>query len=126
MSVKVLIVEDNLQDQKLLKKLLKKEEVFEITMTQTAEEGLDLIKKKKPDIILVDTQLPGMDGFEFCQLVKKSTKGKMNIIIMTGIIEAIDATRAREVGADAYCAKTRDCGYLLSTLKSLIDLNGYS
>ncbi len=119
MGKSILIVEDNLQDQKLLVKLLQKEGFVDIHTAETGVDGVFLAEEKHPDLVLIDTKLPGIDGFETCKRIKAIEGLAAKIIIMTGLIETVDAKKAREAGSDNYCAKTRDCKHLLEAISKL-------
>ncbi|MBF0384495.1 MAG: response regulator [Candidatus Omnitrophica bacterium] len=120
MEKKILIIEDSLQDQKLLVKLLQREGYENIYTAETGRDGIALAEQKHPDLALIDTKLPGMDGFETCRRIKEIEGLDIKVVIMTGLIETVDATKAREAGSDNYCAKTRDCKHLLEAVKKLL------
>lgn len=119
-DAKIIIIDDSLPDQKLLHRLLSKKGYEHFFFSETAEAGLELAQKIMPDIMLVDTQLPGMNGFEMCRKIKDQFGDQIKVVVMTGAIEAIDATVARESGTDSYCAKTRDCQHLCESIKKLL------
>jgi putative two-component system response regulator len=77
-------------------------------------------KESKPDIVILDTNLGGMDGFEACQKIKELDGSTAKIIVMTGLIDAVDAGRAREMGADDYCVKTADYADIIESVKNLL------
>ena len=90
----------------------------------TAEDGKQAIeqtKAEKPDLLIIDTLLGKDNGFEVCRKIRdigEPTSPK--IIIITGAIDAVDAVKARKMGADDYCAKTSDCALLIEAVKNLI------
>jgi len=114
----VLIIEDNEQDQKILTRYLSKSGVKEITVAENGEDGVVKAAGASFDLILVDTMLPGMDGFATCRSIKEQG-GRAQVIMMTGRVDAVDADKARQMGADDYCVKTSDCAELLSALERL-------
>jgi len=86
------------------------------------QEGLDLIAKIKPDLILLDLRLPVLDGFQVCQKVKADESLKaIPIIIFTASStgENIDS-RYKEVGADDYLIKPFEPEVLLEKIRKLI------
>ncbi len=87
--------------------------VLQFHEAATGEEGLEKIKEIKPDIILCDIHIPGLDGFEVCRQVRKS--GTLAaVVLMSAYDEDEDpAAQAKEAGADAFLAKPIKKGELL-------------
>ncbi len=105
MIKKILVVDDDPGDVRLITEVLSHAGYeAEIIDAQTGEEGITKAKELSPDLIFVDTLLPGMDGFEVCQKIKDENISS-KVIVMTGATEAINAAKAQEVGADGYIAK---------------------
>lgn len=120
MGKNILIIDDNEQDRKIMEKLIKKAGYEQISTVGTAEEGLSEVKSKKPDLVIVDTMLPGTDGFELCrQIREEQASHNPKVIIITGSIDAVDAVKAKRVGADEYCAKNIDFSALIETIKGM-------
>jgi two-component system cell cycle response regulator DivK len=80
MEKSILIIEDNPSNLKLAKICLEKVG-YKVLTSVTAEEGLELLKDKKPDMILMDLQLPRMDGLQLTSLLKKNPNTRDIIII---------------------------------------------
>ena len=121
MGKKILIVDDNEQDRKIMKRFLNKADYEEIFIAETGEEGVKKAESEKADLVIIDTLLPGIGGFEVCRQIREaqgSTTPK--IIIITGSIDAVDAVKARRAGADDYCVKTTDFLPLIEAVKKLI------
>ncbi|MBN1913961.1 MAG: response regulator [Candidatus Omnitrophica bacterium] len=121
MGKKILIVEDNDDDLFIIKRYLSGAGYNEVVVARDVKEGLDKAEQEKPDLVISDTLLPDGNGFEVCQRVRqKHGAENPKIIIMTGSIDAVDAVKARKMGADDYCAKTSDCGIIMDAVKKLI------
>ena len=121
MGKKILIVDDNEQDRKIIQRFLDRSGYKDIFTAPTGEEGVKTAKAKKPDLVILDTVLPGIDGFEVCRRIREALgKTTPKIIIMTGSIDAVDAVKARTMGADDYCVKTSDYKPLLDAVKRLV------
>jgi len=121
MDKKILIVEDSEDDLLIIKRFLNKSGYNNLTTADNAEDGIKKAIEEKPDLIITDTILPGNNGFEVCRKIREAgLKSSHKIIIQTGSIDAVDAVRAKEVGANDYCAKTSDCGPLLEAISKLI------
>ena len=120
MDDKILIIEDNEQDKKIFKRYLGKLGFTNIKIAKNGEEGINYIREEMPDLVILDTILPDMVGFDICQKIRDEFgPDNPKIIITTGSIDAVDALRARQAGANDYCVKAMDCGPLLGALKSL-------
>ena len=102
---KVLIVEDNPANMTLAIFLLESAGHVVINATD-AEAGLTLARDEQPDLILMDIQLPGMDGLEATRLLKRddATRG-IPVIALTALAMKGDEARIRAAGCDGYIAK---------------------
>lgn len=117
---KILVVEDSPTISNILKAALEQEGYLVIT-AETGEEGVKKAILEKPDLVIIDTLLPGIDGFEVCCQIRESL-GSVNpkIVVTTSTIDAVDAVKARESGADDYTVKTSDLSPLIETVKKII------
>lgn len=121
MDKKILIVDDNEVDLLIIKRHLTHAGYDNIIIAKDAQEGIKKVAEEKPNLIILDTLLPGSNGFEICQLIReKYNQTNPKVIIVTGSIDAVDAVKARKAGADDYCAKTSDCIPLLEAVKRFI------
>jgi len=120
MSINILIIDENKQDQETIKSSLKEEDYSEVSTADSGQKGLVLVKKSMPDIIFMNVHLPKEDSFQICQEIKQLNGSEVRIIMMTDNIDAIDASKARFSGADDYCVKTFDCLHLLEGLKRVL------
>ncbi|PIS47163.1 MAG: hypothetical protein COT17_04860 [Elusimicrobia bacterium CG08_land_8_20_14_0_20_51_18] len=118
---KMLLIDDDKDDCLMIKEFFDKSGYPDLMFVESGEEGLKKAEKELPDLVIIDTRLPGMDGFEVCRRIRETGSLKnTKIIVMTGFIDAIDAVKAREVGADDYCVKTSDCLPLIKAVKSVL------
>jgi len=121
MVKKILIIDDNDQDQKIMNRYLKEEGFEDVLFAHNGGEGIEKARSEKPDLIVIDTLLPEMDGFEVCRKIREEDGiSQVKIIIITGFIDAVDAVKARSVGADDYCVKTSDFSSLIEAVKSIV------
>jgi DNA-binding response OmpR family regulator len=122
MGRRILIIDDNEQDRKIIKRLLIKQGHQEILTAANGREGVEKAKSQKPELVILDTLLPDALGFDVCSRIRQNQGADKPLIIMlTGTVDAVDAVRARQAGADDYCVKTVDCLPLLGALKNLLD-----
>jgi len=121
MAKKILIIDDTESDRKITARFLNKAGYDNIVIAKDGKTGVEMAISENPDLVITDTNMPGMDGFETCQKIRDA-KGRETpkIIVTTGAIDAVDATKARKSGADDYCVKTNDAAQLLTAVKSLI------
>ena len=102
---KILIIEDEEDIRELLRFNLSREG-FEAKTAGTGEEGMALAAEFKPDLIILDLMLPGVDGLEVCRLLKETeVLNGIPIIMVTARGEESDVVRGLELGADDYVIK---------------------
>jgi two-component system, cell cycle response regulator DivK len=113
---KVLIVEDNATNMTLAVFLVQSAGHTVLSAT-TAETGLTLARAEQPDLILIDIQLPGMDGLEATALLKgdEATRA-IPVIALTALAMKGDEERIRAAGCDGYIAKPMRYQEFLATI----------
>jgi two-component system, cell cycle response regulator DivK len=112
----ILIVEDNPANMKLAAFVLE-QAGYTVISAIDAEAGLTLAREKHPDLIMMDVQLPGMDGLAATALLKQdeSTR-KIPVIALTALAMKGDEARIRDAGCDAYIAKPMRYQEVLETV----------
>lgn len=117
---KILVVEDNAANMKLACILLKK--VGHITLCATdAETGLTLARTDQPDLILMDIQLPGMDGLAATALLKQDpATSAIPVIALTAMAMKADQEKSKLAGCDAHIAKPLSYRQLYSVIDQLL------
>jgi two-component system, cell cycle response regulator DivK len=117
----ILIVDDNPQNLKLARLLLVGEG-FEARTAVDAEQALTVLKDFRPKLILMDIQLPGMDGLSLTRLLKADPNtSEIVIVALTAYAMRGDEERARAAGCDGYIAKPLDINTLAKTVARYID-----
>jgi DNA-binding response OmpR family regulator len=116
MKEKILIIEDELDLVKGLKMNLV-DEGYEVDFALDGKEGLEKGLKEKPDLILLDIMLPGMDGLEICKELRRN-KVDIPILMLTAKGEEIDKVIGLEIGADDYISKPFSLRELLARIKA--------
>ncbi len=121
MGKKILIIDDTASDRKITQRYLNKEGYDDIITAESGEDGVAMAASENPDLVITDTNMPGLDGFETCRQIRDAgSKEAPKIIVTTGAIDAVDAIKARKSGADDYCVKTSDAAQLMVAVKNLI------
>jgi two-component system alkaline phosphatase synthesis response regulator PhoP len=116
MNEKILIIED---EEDLVKglKLNLVDEGYEVDYALNGKEGLEKALKEKPDLILLDIMLPGMNGLEICKELRQK-KMDIPILMLTAKGEEIDKVIGLEIGADDYISKPFSIRELLARVKA--------
>lgn len=116
---KILFVEDDLSLQKGIAYILEKEG-FDTICTRTGEEALELARKKSPDLILLDLILPGIDGFDVCEVLKKDHQTDKIFIIMLGRGMVDEIVKSLELYADDYITKPFEPKILIARIHAVL------
>jgi diguanylate cyclase (GGDEF)-like protein len=118
MTKKILIVDDSPFFRGQLKLTLSKE--YEVLEAGTGAEGLDLVKREKPDLVLLDIVLPDYSGFEICRILRESESNNlMPIIMITSQDSQEDILVGLELGADDYVKKPFNERELLARIRNI-------
>lgn len=114
----ILVVEDNELNMKLVRSLLTIGK-YEIVEASDAETGIKLVREKNPDLILMDIQLPGMDGLTATKIIKTDPVIKhIPVVAFTSFAMDGDEEKAIVVGCTGYITKPVDTKNFLKTLES--------
>ena len=105
---RILVVEDNEKNMYLVSFILKKNG-YEVIEARSGEEGIELAAKKKPDLVLMDVQLPGIDGLEATKRLRESeADSKVPIVALTSYSMVGDKEKALSAGCTGYIEKPID------------------
>lgn len=117
---RVLVIEDNETNMKLIKLILASAG-HEVLHAEDAHAGIELARAHLPDVILMDVQLPTMDGLEATRRLKsEAVTAAIPVIAVTAYAMCDDAARMSAAGCDGYLAKPFRKGDLLSCIASAI------
>lgn len=109
MKQKILVIEDEKVLSELLEKKIK-EEGYEAFIAMDGEEGLELMKKEKPDLVLLDIIMPKMDGFRVMEEMNKDPElnlKKIPVVIVSNSGQPVEIDRALALGVRDYLIKTQ-------------------
>ena len=114
---KILIVDDDTNISELISLYLVKE-FFEPKSCEDGNTALSLFRSWQPDLILLDLMLPGMDGYQVCREIRKTSQ--VPIIMMSAKGEVFDKVLGLELGADDYVIKPFDTKELVARIKAVL------
>ena len=123
MPKKVLIVDDEPEIILLIKRRLEKIGL-EVITGNTGMRGLELAKKHRPDLMILDVMMPELDGYQVCRLLKfDKDYENIKIILVTARDQQIDKDVGADVRADGYITKPFEPEDLLSRAREMLNLN---
>ena len=101
---KILSVDDNPYNNEIIQEILGDD--YEVKIAVSGEEALQIVQEFKPDLILLDIMMPGINGYETCKIIKADSSLQDTIIIMVSAKEQIDdKVEGYEAGAFDYITK---------------------
>jgi len=120
MSKRVLVIEDHEDNRRIVRDLLTKYS-YEVVEAVTGEDGIRMAEMRRPGLILMDIQLPGLDGYEVTRRIKANPALRhIPIIAVTSYALSGDDVKAFEAGCDAYFAKPYDPIALLAKIREYL------
>jgi two-component system cell cycle response regulator DivK len=120
MSKRILVVEDHEENRRIMRDLLTSAGL-EMIEAHTGEDGVRLAELERPDLILMDIQLPGLDGYEATRRIKANPALRpIPITAVTSYALSGDEVKAREAGCDDYVTKPFSPRALLAKIRELL------
>jgi len=121
MTRTILVVEDQEDNRQILRDLLGSAG-FRMVEAHDGEQALAMARSQRPDLILMDIQLPILDGYEATRAIKRDPELKhIPVIAVTSYALSGDEARAREAGCDAYVAKPYSTRHLLAKIGQFLE-----
>jgi two-component system phosphate regulon response regulator OmpR len=117
MKNSILVIDDDQKLNALLAEYLTKFG-FKVTAAGRADDGLRILKRERPDLVILDVMLPGMDGFEVCKEIRKQYA--IPIIMLTARGEVTDRIVGLELGADDYLPKPFEPRELVARIQAVL------
>ncbi|OBF41049.1 two-component system response regulator [Mycobacterium sp. ACS1612] len=118
---RILVVEDNPLNLKLVRDVLSFAG-YDVVEAQSGEEGLRVAKQTPPDLVLLDLQLPGIDGAETLRRLRQDTLGPhVPVVAVTALAMAEDKARASQAGFDGYVEKPISVRALPGQIQAFLD-----
>ena len=116
-SVKIMVVDDDQNICELLRLYLEKEN-YSVVIANDGKQGLEMFGKENPDLILLDIMLPGLDGWQVCREIRKTSQ--CPIIMLTAKGEVFDKVLGLELGADDYVVKPFEAKEVVARIKAVL------
>jgi len=120
MPPKILIVDDEPNIVVPLQFLMERNG-YQVMVAASGEEAIESISKFKPDLILLDIMLPGVNGYEVCQIIRENPEWqKTKIIFLTAMGRDLDVAKGMMLSADAYITKPFSTSDVVEKVKGLL------
>ena len=118
---KILVVEDDSTIRTILGMALDGAGFKDVSMAGRGDDGLDAARREKPDLVLLDLMLPGLDGFTVAKRIRETPElSGTRIIMLTARTQSEDIVRGLECGADDYVTKPFDRKVLLARVRAVL------
>ena len=115
----VLVVDDNRDNADIVRSFLESTREFVVSIAYDGDEALGRFRESRPDLVLLDVMMPGMDGWEVCRTIKADPQhaARTRVIMVTARDELADKRTALQSGADDFLEKPLDLSKLLGTVR---------
>ncbi len=101
---------------------LMEQQGYRVIVAENGHDALDLIYKYKPDLVLLDIMLPGIDGYEVCEIVRLNPAYRATkIIFLTAKGREVEIAKGLALGADAYVTKPFSNAELVAKVKAVLE-----
>ena len=121
MTKRILVIEDTLDNRQIMRDLLTSSG-YEVLEARDGLSGVEMAERTKPDLILMDIQLPVLDGYEATRRIKANADlSHIPIIAVTSFALSGDEAKTRAAGCDAYVAKPFSPRELLGVVRKYLD-----
>lgn len=106
MVKKILLADDEEPVRALVAATLKNDNRYQLLEARNGMEALELARRERPDLVLLDVVMPHIDGFEVCRQLKADPATRhITVIMLTALAQEADKERGQQVGADGYFTK---------------------
>jgi DNA-binding response OmpR family regulator len=124
MTKKILIVEDEEDIIELLSAVFDDLSDYKVLYARDGEEALKIARLDSPDVILLDIQLPKLNGYKICKLIKSDPAMSLaKVLMLSGMAQTSDWLKAQEAGADDYIVKPFSSAALVEKVEELLRSN---
>ena len=118
--IEILIVEDSLTQAAHLKSVLEEHD-FYVVSASNGQEALEILRERKPTLVITDIAMPGMDGYELCRCIRAEERlCDLPVILLTALSDPEDVFKGLACGADNFITKPYEQNYLLGRIHYLL------
>jgi CheY-like chemotaxis protein len=125
MAKTIMIVDDELNMRMLLKETLEEleDKGVELLTAENGEEAIEFVKTVKPELVILDVMIPGVDGFEVCNTIKNELGMKdVYVLILTANGQKFNKQKSIDVGADIFITKPFDPDEIIKEAANVLDI----
>ncbi|HET9849525.1 MAG TPA: response regulator, partial [Candidatus Dormibacteraeota bacterium] len=121
MTARIAVIDDEAPNRSYLQLLLTTAG-YDVQLASGGNEGVALVERERPDLVILDLLMPEVDGFTACERIRNGPAGSQTQILVLSALEALDRkVRALELGADDYLVKPIESRELLARVKVTLD-----
>jgi len=121
MTKEILIVDDE-PNVVMPIQFLMEQHGYKVMIAERGEDALDLVYQYKPDLVLLDIMLPGIDGYEVCEIIRLDPNYRnIKIIFLTALGREVEIAKGLTLGADAYITKPFSNSALVAKVKEVLE-----
>lgn len=117
-TISILVVEDSRTQAEFLRYMLE-QEGYDVALAADGEAALRRLAAGRPDIVLTDIVMPGMDGYDLCRRIKQDLPG-LPVILVTNLFDPADVIRGLAAGADSFIVKPVEPGLVRSQIEAVL------
>ncbi len=120
--VKEILIVDDEPNAVVPIQFLMEQQGYKVMTAERGEDALDLIYQYKPDLVLLDIMLPGIDGYEVCEIVRLNPNYRnVKMIFLTAKGREVEIAKGLALGADAYITKPYSNAELVAKVKEILE-----
>lgn len=121
-GISILVADDSITIQKVIGIIFGSDE-YSLTVVDNGKAAVQKAQEIKPDVMLIDALMPGMSGYEVCEIVRKDPElANKPVLLLTGSFEPFDEDKARQCGADDHIVKPFESQQIVAKVKELYEL----